>query len=96
MDNVQPKDVPQGAQIIDVREDFEYATEHAVGVTHIPMGQLVDRISEIDPDRDIYIICHAGGRSLQVAAYLEHAMGWDVINIEGGTDKWKAQGMPME
>lgn len=96
MMSVEPKDVPQGAQIIDVREDFEYATQHAVGVTHIPMGELVDRVNEIDPDKDIYVICHSGQRSQQVAQYLERSLGWDVFNISGGTQRWVAQGLPVE
>lgn len=96
MMSVEPKDVPQGAQIIDVREDCEYATQHAVGVTHIPMGELVDRINEIDPNNDIYVICHSGQRSAQVAQYLERSLGWDVFNISGGTQRWVAQGLPVE
>ena len=90
MYEVSPKDVPSDAQLIDVREDSEYAVDHARGVKHIP-------IAEIDPDRDVYVICKAGGRSQQVAQYLEHALGWDnVINVVGGTDAWRDQGLPME
>ncbi|WP_306507640.1 rhodanese-like domain-containing protein [Corynebacterium sp.] len=95
MRNVMPQEVPENAQLIDVREDHEWNTEHAQGATHIPMGDLVERLDEIDPDRDIYVICHLGGRSMQVCQYLEHTKGWDVINVDGGTDAWKAQGCPM-
>ena len=95
MKNVQPTEVPEGAQLIDVRENDEWAVERARGATHIPMSEITGRIQEIDPDKDIYVICHAGGRSMQVCQYLEHAKGWDVINVDGGTDAWKAQDCPM-
>ena len=96
MKNVQPSEVPEGAQLIDVRENDEWAVERAKGATHIPMGEITGRIQEIDPDKDIYVICHAGGRSMQVCQYLEHALGWDTINVEGGTDNWKASRLPIE
>lgn len=96
MKNVQPTEVPEGAQLIDVRENDEWAVERAKGATHIPMSEITGRIQEIDPDKDIYVICHAGGRSMQVCQYLEHALGWDTINVEGGTDEWKADGLPIE
>lgn len=95
MDNIQPSAVPEGAQLIDVRENEEWAAEHAQGATHIPMSEITGRIQEIDPDKDIYVICHSGGRSAQVCQYLENALGWDAINIEGGTDQWKAEGLPI-
>ena len=96
MKNVQPTEVPEGAQLIDVRENDEWAVERAKGATHIPMSEITGRIQEIDPDKDIYVICHAGGRSMQVCQYLEHALGWATINVDGGTDKWKASGLPIE
>ncbi|MER0091948.1 rhodanese-like domain-containing protein [Corynebacterium sp. KPL2838] len=95
MQNVQPTEVPAGAQLIDVRENDEWAAVHAEGATHIPMSEITGRIQEIDPDRDIYVICHLGGRSAQVCQYLENSLGWDVINVEGGTNQWEADGLPV-
>ncbi|MDK7180636.1 rhodanese-like domain-containing protein [Corynebacterium riegelii] len=95
MKTVQVTEVPQGIQLIDVREPEEYATVHATGAVSIPLSELVARTEEIDPDRDIYVICHAGGRSLQAAEYLENALGWDnVINVAGGTSAWVEAGLP--
>ena len=95
MQNVQPTEVPAGAQLIDVRENDEWDAVHAQGATHIPMSEITGRIQEIDPDRDIYVICHLGGRSAQVCQYLENSLGWDVINVEGGTNQWEADGLPV-
>lgn len=97
MKEVNPQEVPTDAQLIDVREDFEYNEDHARGVTHIPMAEIPARYKEIDVDQDIYVICKAGGRSAQVADYLENTLGWDnVINVAGGTDAWRSQGLPMD
>ena len=97
MHEVTPHNVPADAQLIDVREDFEYAQDHASGVKHIPMADIPSRYQEIDPDHDVYVICKAGGRSMQVCEYLENALGWDnVFNVTGGTDAWRDQGLPME
>ena len=95
MKTVQVTEVPQAIQLIDVREPDEYTTTHATGAINIPLSELVERTAEIDPDRDIYVICHAGGRSLQAAEYLENALGWDnVINVAGGTSAWVEAGLP--
>ena len=74
MYEVSPKDVPANAQLIDVREDDEYAIDRAQGVIHIPMGDIPERYKEIDPDKDIYDIGSARGRSKTVCVNLENAL----------------------
>jgi rhodanese-related sulfurtransferase len=86
---------PQRAVVLDVREDWE--VRHApmriaeADVVHIPMGQLISRLSELDPARPIRCLCHHGMRSLQVALYLERQGFADVANVAGGIDAWSAQ-----
>ncbi|UIZ91909.1 rhodanese-like domain-containing protein [Corynebacterium sp. CNCTC7651] len=94
MKEVAVTDVPQGAQLIDVRETDEFAHIRAADAVNIPLSEFVIRAREIDPDRDIYLICKSGGRSSQAAEYLEHALGWDnVINVAGGTQAWVDAGL---
>lgn len=95
MKEVAVNEVPAGAQLIDVRETDEYAEVRAQGAVNIPMSEFVGRINEIDLDRDIYVICKLGGRSAQVAEYLEQR-GIEAINVNGGTDGWGAAGLPTE
>lgn len=83
----------QGAALmLDVREDWELQTAsvRADGfeLRHIPMGQLVQRLSELDPERPIACLCHHGGRSMQVAAYLERNGFTSLYNLAGGMDAW--------
>ena len=95
MKEVAVNEVPAGAQLIDVRETDEYAEVRAQGAVNIPMSEFVGRIDEIDLDRDVYVICKLGGRSAQVAEYLEQR-GIEAINVNGGTDGWVAAGLPTE
>ena len=81
--------------VIDVREPWEYEAAHVPGVTHIPMSEVVARISEIPADVPVHVICAIGGRSAQVAEYLA-ATGHDAINIAGGTTAWQRAGLPTE
>ena len=97
MKTVQVTDVPKGAQLIDVREPHEYTHTHATGAVSIPLSEFIARVGEIDPDRDIYLICHSGGRSAQAAEYLEQSRGWDnIVNVAGGTSAWIEAGLPTE
>lgn len=97
MKEVSVDKVPAGAQLIDVREPDEYAAVRAEGAVNIPLSEFVARTDEINPERDIYLICKSGGRSAQAGEYLEQARGWDnVINVAGGTTAWVEQGLPHQ
>jgi rhodanese-related sulfurtransferase len=75
--------------LLDVREDWEIKlapvpAEHL----HIPMGQIPDRIGELDPARETVVICRSGGRSMQVANFLERRGFSSVANLAGGILAW--------
>jgi rhodanese-related sulfurtransferase len=75
--------------LLDVREDWE--TELApVPETHvhIPMGQIPDRLSELDPQATTVVICRSGARSLQVAKFLASRGFGSVFNLAGGILAW--------
>ena len=95
MKHVEVNEVPEGAQLIDVREVDEFEAVHAKGAKNVPMSEFVARMNEVDDEQDVYIICKSGGRSQQVGQYLEDR---DIpcINVDGGTDAWVAAGLPTE
>lgn len=95
MKEVSVHEVPDNAQLIDVREPDEHAIDHAASAQLLPMSELTERINEIDGARDIYVICKSGGRSARVTEYLEQAQGWNAINVAGGTDAWREANLPM-
>lgn len=80
--------------LLDVREDDEWQRGHAAGAQHIPMGDVPARIAEIDPDAELFVVCHAGGRSLRVANYLARN-GYTPVNVNGGMLAWAAAGRPV-
>ena len=75
-------------QLVDVREGWEHATVSVPGATHIPMGQVAERIAEIATDRPVVIMYHHGGRSAQVTRFLRSKGFSNVTNLEGGIDAW--------
>ncbi|MDR3665018.1 MAG: rhodanese-like domain-containing protein [Mycobacterium sp.] len=79
------------AVLLDVREDDEWARGHAAGAQHIPMSEVPARLGEIDADAALYVICHAGGRSLKVSHYLARN-GYEPINVTGGMLAWAGVG----
>ena len=76
------------AVLLDVREDEELQIVSVDGARHIPMGDIPSRISELDPDTEIYSLCHHGMRSAQVAGYLAQQGFEKVLNVRGGIDAW--------
>lgn len=79
------------AVLLDVREPDEWQRGHAAGAQHIPMGEVPARMHEINPDAELFVVCHAGGRSLRVAQYLQRN-GFDPVNVDGGMAAWVGAG----
>ncbi|OQX30142.1 MAG: pyridine nucleotide-disulfide oxidoreductase, partial [Spirochaeta sp. LUC14_002_19_P3] len=69
-------------QVIDVREISEYKAGHFAGTVNIPMGELRQRMSEIDKSKPVYVHCRTGERSYNVTMMLK-SHGFDVYNIAG-------------
>jgi rhodanese-related sulfurtransferase len=77
--------------LLDVREPWEHETCHIPQVVLMPMQTVTSRFQELDPDAVIVCICHHGGRSMQVASYLERSGFTQVINLTGGVHAWAQQ-----
>jgi rhodanese-related sulfurtransferase len=74
--------------LLDVREPWEFQTCSIAGSTNIPMGEVPARAAELDPAAEVVVVCHHGGRSMQVAMYLEKNGYAKVHNLAGGVDSW--------
>ncbi|MCP9275785.1 rhodanese-like domain-containing protein [Mycolicibacterium arenosum] len=86
-----PTSFDESVILLDVREDDEWQRGHADGARHIPMGDVPARMGELDSDATLYVVCHAGGRSMRVAQYLARN-GFDPINVTGGMLAWSGAG----
>jgi rhodanese-related sulfurtransferase len=96
--NLTPKQVHAGwlpnALLIDVREDYEYASGHLPNAVNRPLSSFANEARKLPKDRPILLVCASGGRSAQAAEYLL-ALGFDgakVGNLEGGTYGWMMAG----
>ncbi|SHF86572.1 rhodanese-like domain-containing protein [Ornithinibacillus halophilus] len=78
----------ESINIIDVREDDEVAMGIIPTAKHIPLGQLGERVKELNKEDHYYIVCHSGGRSSMACQVLE-ANGYNVTNIAGGMLAWE-------
>lgn len=76
--------------LVDVREEAEHATASLPGSLLIPLGELPERLDELDElrDREVVVYCHHGVRSRSGAALLIAAGFRDVVSLRGGIDAW--------
>jgi len=86
------KKLAAGEQVflLDVREPWEHATSRLPDSTLIPLGELPQRIDEVETSAGVPVIvyCHHGIRSLSGAAILE-AMGFpEAYSLAGGIEAW--------
>ncbi|HEX2549318.1 MAG TPA: molybdopterin-synthase adenylyltransferase MoeB, partial [Gammaproteobacteria bacterium] len=73
--------------LLDVREPHEYA-EVEMGGTLIPIGELPNRLSELDPLKKTIVHCRGGGRSKRGVEILKNAGFIDARNLTGGITAW--------
>src|SRR5665213_2791778 len=85
-------------QLVDVREDNEWAAGHAAGAVHIGKGVIERDIEEKVPDKNAEIILYCGGgfRSVLAADALQKMGYTNVTSMAGGWREWKAIGAPIE
>lgn len=91
---VHASEVPEGAVVLDVREDEEWVAGHIEGATHIPSGDVPVRLDDLPEGDPVYVTCRGGGRSSRVTAWLNQN-GYDAVNVGGGMGAWLEAGRPM-
>ncbi len=74
--------------LLDVREPFEYEIAALAGSILIPMQEIPERLSDLDKNQAIVVICHHGMRSQQVAYFLDRQGFNFIYNLTGGIDAW--------
>jgi rhodanese-related sulfurtransferase len=76
-------------QIIDVREADEVAIATIPNSKHIPLGQVINRMDEIDPNRETVVHCKGGGRSARAIEALQRSgFNGKLVNLAGGIIGW--------
>ncbi len=80
-------DSGKNVTLLDVRE-LEEIQLASIGGTHIPLGDLPVRFQELDPEKEIVVLCHHGVRSAHAVGFLRSQGFANVRNLRGGIDAW--------
>jgi rhodanese-related sulfurtransferase len=74
--------------VLDVREPWELEIASLEGALAVPMGDVPSRLGELPREAPLVILCHHGGRSMRVTAWLRSRGFGMAINLAGGIDAW--------
>jgi len=83
--------IASGAQLVDVRQDYEWDAGHIDGATHMLLETLPARADELDRDRPVVFVCRSGSRSSFATSAFREA-GFEAYNLAGGTLEWVEDG----
>ena len=79
-----------GISVLDVREPYEYEVAN-IGARLIPLGELPERLAELDKDETLAIHCRTGARSARAVRLLQDAGFQEVYNVKGGIAAWSEE-----
>ncbi|HYK72196.1 MAG TPA: sulfurtransferase TusA family protein [Pseudoneobacillus sp.] len=91
-DELQKKlDANDNIVVLDVRESAEFAFNHIPNAISIPMGDIENRLSELNKDAEIYVVCRTGNRSDFAAQKLAENGFAKVYNVVPGMSDWSGK-----
>ena len=82
------------AQLVDIREDYEYAAGHIEAARHVELQALPAQADTLDRERPLIFQCRSGARSLMAAQAFRQA-GFQAYSMSGGLVQWAGEGRPM-
>jgi len=80
-----------GIKVLDVREPYEFQIAHVEGVSLLPMSQLAQRFSELNPNQQYYLHCKVGIRSMNALQFLREQGFKHLKSVQGGITAWSEQ-----
>ena len=84
----------QPPALLDVRQPEEYDLVRLESAQHIPLGELRDRLEELDASRRWVVYCKSGRRSAKAVAMLAEQGFAEAVNLTGGILDWVDQVQP--
>ncbi|MBN7744376.1 rhodanese-like domain-containing protein [Bacillus velezensis] len=75
-------------QFIDVRTPHEFRTRHIKGFNNIPLSDLPRQTHQLSKDKDVFVICQSGMRSVKASKILKKQGFKHITNIKGGMNTW--------
>src|ERR671933_1481341 len=86
----QKMDHGEDVFVLDVREPHEHEVAN-IGVRLVPLGELPQRLAELDQDESFAVHCKTGGRSAKAVKLLQDAGFGNVYNVKGGITAWSEE-----
>ncbi|PEL13947.1 sulfurtransferase TusA family protein [Bacillus sp. AFS017336] len=90
-DELNKKIQSEDTLILDVREEAEFVFNHIPNAVSIPLGELENRLTELNKDSEIYIVCRTGNRSDLAAQMLASNGFTNVYNVLPGMNEWSGE-----
>lgn len=89
----------ESVDLIDVRTPAEFREVHSKYARNVPLDSLKPREAmasrPCDPDAPLYVICRSGNRSTKACEAFAKEGYTNIVNVEGGTAAWEAEGLPV-
>ena len=79
--------------VLDVRNLSEHSVGKVAGATNIAYTRLGANLAKLPRKTRLIVHCALGGRSAAAASMLKR-LGFDAVNVAGGFEEWKRQGLP--
>jgi len=102
VNNISPKqakelmDKEKDVFVLDVRTEEEFKEVHIKDAHLIPIKELEQNINKIPKDKKVVVHCASGKRSARACETLKDKGLKELYNMEGGINKWQAEGYPVE
>ena len=92
------REAGQAGQLVDVREDSEFADAHAAGAIHLSKGIIERDIETTFPDKGTRLVLYCGGgyRSALATDNLQKMGYTNILSLDGGWRAIEASGLPLE
>ena len=97
--SMSPVEVAEGVRsgrltVVDVREPAELRSGGIKGARNIPLGQLGQRMSELQGGKTVAFVCRSGARSGRATRAAAKA-GVEAVNLSVGVIAWARAGLPL-
>ncbi|MCX7152851.1 MAG: rhodanese-like domain-containing protein [Betaproteobacteria bacterium] len=88
----------EDGQIVDVRDEADFAKGHVLNARNIPLAQFEKRIGELSSHKDkpLIVYCHSGNTSGAAIEVLKKNGFTRPFNLHGGVAAWQQAGLPLQ
>lgn len=88
----------EGGQVVDVRDEADFAKGHVLNARNIPFAQFEKRLGELSSlkDKPLIVYCQRGNTSGGAIEILKKNGFGRAFNLHGGIAAWQQAGLPLQ